>query len=233
VKKQKLRVGVLLPAAGEGRRMGMNVPKQYLHLHGKPLLVHTVLHFERCEEIDDIVIIVSKGFENRVRRYVKKYSLKKVRSVVTGGERRQDSVANGWQDLKKYFPEIILVHDAVRPLITEKLIQAVIFSAKKFGAAVPVIQENNTMCVMGKGNVVSGYLSREKMRIIQTPQGFKKEIFVKSLQNAIAKKTAATDESSLVFQAGYPVKAVEGLRLNIKLTTKEDLLIIKNILRTQ
>ncbi|MBM4165775.1 MAG: 2-C-methyl-D-erythritol 4-phosphate cytidylyltransferase [Ignavibacteria bacterium] len=219
----KGNVGVVIPAAGNGKRMRSAVPKQLLLLEQKPILVHTLEKFERCEHINDIILVVSKETLRESERLVKTYAAQKVKNIILGGKERQHSVALGCNALRDFFPEIIVVHDAVRPLFPVQLLETLIANARKFGAVVPVVVPKDTLGLVSSENTMERFLSRETLRFVQTPQVFRSEILWKAIATAEAEHFLGTDESSLVHNAGFSVKCIEGSPFNIKITTEEDL----------
>lgn len=225
------KVGVVVPAAGSGKRMGRKIPKQFLLLDKKPILIHTLEKFEQCEEISDILLVVSKETLRKSEQLVQKYSLRKVRDIIPGGKERQHSVANGCYALRKYSPEIIVVHDAVRPFFSEQLLRALIANARTFGAVVPGIFPKDTVGFISPNNIIENFPLRTNLRNIQTPQAFRSEILYDAIEKAEVESFLGTDESSIVHNAGFPVMCIEGSPFNIKITTEEDLNIAKMFLK--
>jgi 2-C-methyl-D-erythritol 4-phosphate cytidylyltransferase len=219
----QLSIGAILPAAGKGSRMGGELAKQFLELDGKPILVHTLDVFQSSEIIDRIVLAVDGQSVVRVRELVAQYRFTKVCSVVVGGERRQDSVWNGLQALGGYESDIIVVHDAVRPFVTQAMLRMVVAEASKNGAAIVAVPSKDTLKRMdGKGNIESTLL-REQVVLAQTPQAFSHGVIMEAFQRAVSDGFCGTDESSLVERLGHGVRLVAGSYENIKITTPEDI----------
>lgn len=220
---RKCKVGVVIPAAGIGKRFGSNKPKQFLEIDGIPILQITLQKFQACDAIDCIVVVSHADFINEVTELIKKNNFTKISSIVKGGEHRQDSVWNGLKEIIKNDVEIILIHDAVRPFVTDALINNVINSSVKFGAAVPAVPLNDTIKVSDENGFLIETLDRTKLFAIQTPQGFRKDLILKAFEKAFNDKFYATDDANLVERSGEKIKIVEGDYKNIKITTKEDL----------
>ncbi|MCD5401252.1 2-C-methyl-D-erythritol 4-phosphate cytidylyltransferase [candidate division NPL-UPA2 bacterium] len=231
-KNSSLKVTTIIPAAGRGERMkGKKIGKQYLPLGGKPILVHTLLAFEECPSIEEIILAVREEEIGYCQLdIVKRFGLGKVKEIVAGGERRQDSVYNALKKVRKDC-HIILVHDSVRPFVTRKIIQRAIEEIrvhKAVATAVPVtdtIKEGN-----GQG-FVEKTLNRDCLWSIQTPQGFESHLIKEAYSRAYEENFYGTDDASLVERMGHSVKAIEGSHENIKITTPEDLIIAEAILR--
>ena len=223
-------VTVIFPAAGQGKRMQAGVNKVFLELAGKPILVHTLLKFSRCEAVDKLVVVVAPEEVLFIKRALRGVPGLKPYTVVAGGAERQFSVANG---LKAMDPEtdLVLVHDAARPLVSPVTIACVIDEARRSGAAIAAVREKNTVKVIDSNGIVKKTPERAQLWDVQTPQGFKREIIEEAYQKAMQDGTMGTDDASLVERLGVPVKVVTSDYRNIKITTPEDLLIVEAFLR--
>ena len=210
------RVSAIIVAAGEGKRFGS--PKQFASLGGKAVLDWCLEAFESHEEVDEVVLVVKD--EAKGKEYLPRY--RKVSAVVKGGEKRQDSVLSGFQQLDPDHTEIVLVHDGVRPFIRSALISRVIQAARERGAAIPVIPIEDTIKIV-EGEDVKQTLERERLFRVQTPQAFLYSTLKKALDKAIQEGFYGTDEASLVERAGERVTVIPGDVRNIKVTTPEDL----------
>ena len=217
-------VSAIIPAAGSGIRMGGKIEKQFLELADKPIIAHTLLRFQKTDLINDIYLVVPpEKVEYCKTAIVKKYKISKAVEVIEGGKERQDSVYNG---LVRVNPktDIIVVHDGVRPFVTEDIIKESIAEADKHGAVIVAIPEKDTVKEVSEGLIVNT-LNRKLLWRIQTPQVFKRDILEKAFKKAIDEGYYGTDESSLVERAGYPVRIVKGSDFNIKITTHEELIL--------
>lgn len=230
-RKNKLpRVSVLIPAAGSGRRMGSKRAKQFLEIHGFPILVLTLRQFERCPDITDIVIVGSASELDFIRRLIEANHINKVFKIVEGGAERTDSVARGLKDMHPE-TEIVLIHDAVRPFVSVSKIQETIQSVSVHGAALLMVPEKATVKQVQDGWVTTT-LDRDLIWQAQTPQGFRFDLIKKAYEIAMKEGIKATDDTALVERLGHPVHVVEGEEENIKITTPVDLVMAERIFNT-
>jgi 2-C-methyl-D-erythritol 4-phosphate cytidylyltransferase len=213
------KVGAIIAAAGESRRMG-GIDKLFAPLGGKPALAHVLHAFDSCVLIDQIVVVVSKANLERCRKLIDKEELSKPFEVCLGGERRQDSVAAGLRKLKDC--QWVVVHDGARPLITKDLIERGLEAAKETGAATAAVPVTDTIKVTGDDRIVRQTLPRQNLWAVQTPQVFRLDIIAQAYQKA---RGEATDDASLVERLGHKVKLYMGAYDNVKITTAQDLLI--------
>ena len=217
------RTSAIVVAAGAGTRFGE--PKQFAYLRGKPVLEWTLERFQAHAEVDAVVLVLPD--EQDLKHYRMRYA--KIVDIVRGGERRQDSVWQGFRLLAGPAAEVVLVHDGARPLVGADLISRVIAAAKVEGAAVPVLPLEDTVKEVREGLVV-GTVDRDRLRRTQTPQGFRFDILKKALETARRDRFYGTDEAMLVERAGLAVRAVEGDPRNIKITTPVDLKIAEGLI---
>lgn len=216
---QKPQVAVIIPAAGKGTRLG-GERKQFRLLDGKPLLIRSIEVFQHHPEIDAIIIAVPAGEEDTVQQVLASEGLTKVTAVVAGGASRQSSVFEALRAVPESF-EVVLVHDGVRPFVSEVQVGHVIDAVLAHGAAALAIPVTDTLRA-GEGGVFGQTRSREGLYRMQTPQGCRREWFVQAHEEAIRHQYLTTDDVDLVQKAGYPVQIVEGSSLNIKITTRAD-----------
>lgn len=222
-----MKISAIIPAAGIGVRMGSGIKKPYLKIGSKPILAHTLQVFEKSLVVDDIFVVVSDEDIKRCKdEVINPYNFHKVADVLAGGKTRQASVFNGIQRTSDD-TDIIIVHDGVRPFITEKIIETSVESAFQWGAAVVAVPVKDTIKVADNDNFVSSTPDRSQLWAIQTPQVFRREILIKAHLYAQEQNIDATDDSALVEKLGYKVKLVMGNYRNIKITTPEDLVIAK------
>ena len=222
----------VIVAAGKGRRMGTEVSKQFLPLCGKEILAHSVEKFEKAEKIRDIVLVTGEDSLQDVRDMAQEYGWKKIVSVVAGGKERQDSVWNGLQQVAAD-TEIILIHDGVRPFVTEDILNISIETALEMGGCVAGVPAKDTIKVCDGENIAIATPDRSTLWQIQTPQTFRKELILQAYQKAKAEGFAGTDDASLAEYSGCSVKVIMGSYRNIKITTKEDLLIGEAFLKEE
>jgi len=213
---------VIIPAAGTGERMGGAVQKQFLPLHGKPIIVHTLGRFQRCDAVNEIILAVQLSNHQQVDSLLKEFHLSKVAKVVDGGKRRQDSVYNA---LHQLHPQsgIVVVHDAVRPFIHQRIILESIEKAALHSAAVVAVRVKDTVKIGNEKGYVEGTLDRSLLWAAQTPQTFKRQVLLEAYESAARENIAATDDASLVERLGINPAIIEGSFENIKITTPDDL----------
>jgi 2-C-methyl-D-erythritol 4-phosphate cytidylyltransferase len=220
--QELVKVGVVIPAAGRGVRMGPGGPKQFLELEGRPVIAWTIEPFQRCAKIDSIVLVAGEEQIESMRKLVSEHRFSKVFAVVPGGARRQDSVLNGLRSLEERGAEIVLVHDAVRPFIDGNIIHELLAALSHSDAALAAIPAKDTIKLAGADRVVRSTPPREELWIAQTPQAFRVRDLRSAFDRAAAEAVSATDEASLVERLGKRVAIVQGRYENIKITTPED-----------
>jgi len=216
------KVSVIIAAAGEGKRFGS--AKQFAKLKGRPVLDWALETFDSHVKVTDIILVVKEDWlrEKYMRRFPK------LSAVVHGGERRQDSVMAGFNQVVPRKNTIVLVHDGVRPLVGKDLITRVIEAAEKNGAAIPGIPFEDTIKHIKEEKVLRT-LDRKALLRIQTPQGFSYDILEEALTQAKKDNFYGTDEASLVERLGKEVYVVEGDTRNIKITSPEDIQIAESL----
>ncbi|HXX27902.1 MAG TPA: 2-C-methyl-D-erythritol 4-phosphate cytidylyltransferase [Terriglobales bacterium] len=233
-----MKVVAIIPAAGLGTRMAsalggkskkQGASKQFTELAGTPILVHTLRRFSAIPEIAEIYVALRAnemdGFQERLRTSAKDLPSSKIRAV-EGGEHRQQSVGNAIAQISAAPDDIVLVHDAVRPFVTEAIIQEVIRAAQKYGAAIagmPAVDTVKQVERTSDGALITATVPRERVVMAQTPQGFRYDILKKAFDEATADGFLGTDEASLVERSGHKVAVVMGSPRNIKITTPADL----------
>lgn len=222
-----MKVCAIIAAGGKGSRLGQKT-KVLLKLNKKPLLWYSLLLLQKHPLINAIVIAAAGDEISAIKRLVKKSGFSKVISVVEGGYMRQDSVRNALEVIPEYC-DLALVHDAARPFVTGEVISRVIKEAVKHKAAIAAVKVKPTIKRVDCFNEVCATLERGELVEAQTPQVFNKDLLLKAYQKATQ---AATDDSALVEKLGVKVKVVEGSYHNIKITTPEDLVFAKAILRS-
>ena len=231
-----MKVVVIIPAAGLGTRMtpAKNTrgkkpapSKQFFELAGTPILIHTLRRFASNPAVSGIWIALRKSEMSEFRDKLPSYgALEKKVEVVEGGEHRQESVAHALAAVRAADDDIVLVHDAVRPFVTDDIIDAVIAAAVKHGAAIagtPAVDTVKQVERTSEGAVITATLPRERVVLAQTPQGFRFGLLKKAFDEASADGFVGTDEASLVERSGHQVAVVMGSPRNIKITTPADM----------
>ncbi|MDE0186071.1 MAG: 2-C-methyl-D-erythritol 4-phosphate cytidylyltransferase [Candidatus Poribacteria bacterium] len=204
------------------------IRKPYLQLHGKPILAHTISVFDKNPVVDSIFVIINASdFELCESIAIDPYGFRKVGNLIPGGETRQDSVFNGLRLLPSD-TDFVIVHDGVRPFVTDDLINSCLEAVDEWGAAVAAVPVHDTIKVVDAGGFIVDTPNRSKFWAVQTPQGFRREVLMGAHQQAQEKGLVATDDAALVEQLGCRVKLITGSHRNLKITTAEDLLIAES-----
>jgi 2-C-methyl-D-erythritol 4-phosphate cytidylyltransferase len=233
-----MKIIAIIPAAGLGTRMASGAgskdkkpaaSKQFIELRSTPVLVHTLKKFAANPEITEIYVALRQSeispFRERLEREAPEI-LKKKTVLLEGGENRQQSVANALAAVAASADDIVLVHDAVRPFVSDEIIHDVIAAAKKYGAAitgVPAVDTVKQVERTAEGAIIKTTIPREKIVMAQTPQGFRYEVLKKAFDEAAGDGFIGTDEASLVERSGHEVAVVMGSPRNMKITTPADL----------
>ncbi len=225
-----MKTYVIIPSGGLGKRTNSQLPKQYVKFAGKELIAHTLQVFQSSKHVDEIVVAAQSSYFSLLESIKQNFGLTKFICLVEGGTERQHSVYNALISLKASDDDIIVVHDAVRPLLTKEILYNSIQTAKQYGSAVVAIKAKDTL-IRGKDFVID-YVDRSEFFYAQTPQVFKYSILLDAMRKAKAENFIGTDESMLVHRAGYQVKIVNGSSLNFKITTDEDIQLLALILKS-
>lgn len=219
-KKQKVKAVIL--ASGSGSRISKDTPKQFLELSGSPLIIHTLEPFEKCRNIDELVIVTLSDRIDKTWEFVNRHHLSKVKNIISGGKTRQASSKNGI-DACGDDTECVLIHDAVRPFITADLLNKLIKALKENDAIVPVIPSTDTIIETDRRGFICNIPNRSNLWRVQTPQAFSyrliREAHARASKDGIGD---STDDSSLVLRIGHPVYTIEGDEKNIKITYPSD-----------
>jgi 2-C-methyl-D-erythritol 4-phosphate cytidylyltransferase len=219
---------VIIPAAGQGKRMGAGKNKLLLELNNIPIFIHSLKVFDQDELCEGIILAISPQDEVEFKFLLKQYKVKKVLDLVLGGKERQDSIYNALKTVKT--DGIILVHDAARPFILKEHIHRLVDTAQKTGAAIIGVPAKDTMKTV-RDHVVTATVERSSLWAVQTPQAFRFSILFKAYEQAEKDSFIGTDDSSLVERISHPVTMIEGDYDNIKLTTQEDLFFAEAIIK--
>ena len=223
-----MKTYAIIPSGGESKRFGGEIPKQYLKVNGKEIIVYTLEIFQNCDLIDEIIIAAKTEYFVLLGELKEKYNLTKVTNIVEGGKERQDSVFNGLSSIAAEENDLIAVHDAARPLLTGKILSGALNDAKNFDNVVVAIKARDTLIKGGQS--VEEYLDRNEIYYAQTPQIFKYKILMDAMKKAYSENFIGTDESMIVKKAGYNVKISEGNLKNFKITTLADIDLFKSVI---
>ena len=223
----------LLTAAGTSTRMGQDIPKQFLTVNERPVIVYTMEVFQHHPEIDEIIVICLQGWEKILQAYANQFNISKLKMIVPGGNSGQESIYNGITALAQNhnMDDLILVHDGNRPFLSVKMITDCIVTAEKFGCSVAAIPCQEAMVLTDDGVVSTGNIDRTHLKRTQTPHGFKLgkmlDLHNQAKEKGIENTTATC---TLMMELGEPVYFYDGSEKNIKLTTLEDMDIFKALL---
>ncbi|WP_332310638.1 2-C-methyl-D-erythritol 4-phosphate cytidylyltransferase [Alkalibacter mobilis] len=222
-------MSAIIVAAGTGSRMKAGINKQYLFLNGKPVLAHTLIAFEKCAMIDEIILVINKNdFSICEKDVIRANRLKKVKYMVEGGSSRQESMYNGIKKVHEK-ADIVLTHDGARPLIHQNTLLKSIEMTLEYGATIVAVPVKETIKVVNEDMEVASTPKRSELWTVQTPQTFSREILVKAHEKALEDGFVGTDDAMLVERLPFPIKIVKGHYDNIKITTPEDLIIAESI----
>ena len=229
-----MQVFVILPAAGLGTRMAGPQPKQFLALDGVPILIHSLRAFASVQQVTAIYVAVRKPEMERVEAQVAEYGFAGRVHVVEGGDSRQESVANALAALPAQPEDIVLVHDAVRPLIDAATIERTIEAVKEHGAAIVGLPAVDTIKQVERAahySLITATIPREFVVLAQTPQGFRYGLLQQAFDEAMADGFVGTDEASVLERPGPRVAVVPGSQVNLKITQPGDLELAEFYLR--
>ncbi len=232
-----IKAAAIITAGGEGKRFGTGgedkLPKQFIPLSGKPIIVYSLESFESSELVSEIVVVVPEGWvEYTHNEIVNKYNISKVTKVIFGGNERQKSVEKGFKSITSN-AEIVVVHDGVRPFATVDLIEEVIAAAQESGGAIAACPSVDTVKKSDSDDHNEDTLARETIWLAQTPQAFKYDIINRAYEKASDDDYLATDEAALVERVGDKVRLVKSSKYNIKITNPEDIEAGEFILNSQ
>ncbi len=223
----------LIIAGGSGNRMHQDIPKQFLTVNERPVIIYTLEAFEKHPEIDAITVVCIEGWEQVLQAYAKQFNISKLKHIVTGGENGQDSIRNGVYALEEHFAadDLVLIHDAIRPMVSAEIISDCIRVARRCGNAITVIPCAEAMMQTEDGVISTGSYPRDKLKRTQTPQGFRLgqicDLHRRALASGITNSVASC---TLMIEMGEQVYFSAGSEKNIKLTTVDDIDIFKALL---
>lgn len=236
-----MNIAVLF-AGGVGSRMNSkDLPKQFLMIHGKPILVHTISVFQECSEVDAIVIACHPDWINYCNSLVVKHGLSKVKNIVSGGVTGQQSIYNGLSAVKdialadgRYEDTIVLIHDGVRPLIKNQTILDNIKSVSEYGSAITSVRTKETVIEVATNEMVERIAPRAQVRLARAPQSFYLKDILEAHEDAIAQgRIDYIDSASMMIDRGFKLHLVEGPQENIKVTTPDDFFAMRAILEAR
>jgi 2-C-methyl-D-erythritol 4-phosphate cytidylyltransferase len=227
-------VYVLIVAGGKGARFSSHKPKQYEPLAGIPILIHTLRAFDACEVVDSMVLVVPGADIRFVRdSMVPAAGLQKTVRTIAGGPRRQESVYNGLRRIEGGDETVVVIHDAVRPLVTGKCVFRCVEAARQHGACITALPAWDTLKRATPSGTIETTLPRERVWLAQTPQAFRMNLIRAAHVKARKQRHLGTDDASLVERMGVAVHILPGSRCNIKITTVQDLAFAEFLLQAR
>lgn len=229
----------IIIAGGSGHRMGQDIPKQFIPVYDKPILIYTLEGFQKHPQIDAIEVVCIDGWESVVTAYAKQFNISKLKWIVNGGNSGQESIRNGVYNLENiaYPDDIIVIHDGIRPMIDAGVLTDVLLVAQKYGNAVTSMPYNEQIFVINENNenTTSRYIPRETLRRVSTPQAYKFELLLSKYKEAFKKNIGIYGSSytnTMMVELGETLHFAAGSDKNIKLTTKDDLEMFKAYLKS-
>jgi len=222
-----MKTYAIIPSGGIGKRLDSSLPKQYIQVNGKEIIAYTLEIFQKCDLIDEIIIAAQPEFFSLIEKIKTTYHISKLSKILEGGKERQDSVFNALKAINADDSDIIAVHDAARPLLSIEILNTALLTAKKFDNVIVAKKATDTLVSAEK--FVTGYLDRNTIFQVQTPQISRFKILLDAMRTADNDNFVGTDESILLYNTSNKIKIVEGSNFNFKVTTQSDLDLFKII----
>jgi 4-diphosphocytidyl-2-methyl-D-erithritol synthase len=230
-----MNVAIII-AGGSGSRMGQDIPKQFINVYDKPVLIYTLEGFQKHPQIDAIEVVCIDGWHDVLRAYAKQFGIDKLKWIVSGGETGQESIRNGVYNLegKVSQNDIVIIHDGIRPLVDETVLTDVIIKAQKYGNAVTSLPYNEQIFVIDDEVSTTRFIPRETLRRVSTPQAYRFELIDLKYHEAYEKEIGIYGShytNTMMVELGVRLYFAAGSDKNIKLTTKDDLEMFKSYLK--
>lgn len=222
-------------ASGKGQRMGQSIPKQFISIKDKPIIVYTIEKFQKHPQIDKILVICLEGWESIIKAYADQFGLSKLEWIVSGSKERQQSILNGLTKLQEVAEpdDLVILHDGVRPLVSLDIISDLIVTAQKNGNAISSVPVIDQVVIKDEANTTTQSIPRDNLRIVTTPQAYKLELILRTYERAYIDGKAMSGTHSintLMHEYGETLYFSRGSDLNFKLTTTDDIYRFKSIL---
>lgn len=222
----------LIIAGGSGHRMGQDIPKQFLTVNDKPIIIYTLENFQNNDKIDEILVVCIEGWHDVLRAYAKQFNITKLKYVIDGGATAQESIRNGVNKLYSEYKgdHCVVIHDGIRPLVDESVLNDVIDKCLAYGNGVTSLPYNEQIFIKKDEKTTEKYIPRETLMRVSTPQAYKLEKLYFSYKKAFENNVGITGSSyvnTMMVELGETLHFAKGSDKNIKLTTKEDLYIFK------
>ena len=232
-----MNIAVII-AGGSGRRTGQKIPKQFINIYDKPIIIYTLEGFQRHPDIDAIEVVCLEGWHDILRAYARQYDITKLKWIVSGGDSGQESIRNGVFNLKdKCQPnDVIIIHDGIRPMIDEDVLSDVIVTCKKYGNAVTSLPYNEQIFRIKDEETTEEYIPRETLRRVMTPQAYKFEKLYWAYEKAFRENIGIHGSSytnTMMVDLGETLHFASGSNKNIKITTADDFELFKALLTTK
>lgn len=230
-----MKIAIII-AGGVGARTGQQIPKQFIHVLDKPIIIYTLEKFQNSAEIDAIEVVCLSGWEEILKAYALQYGIAKLRWIVPGGASSQESIYKGLTNLQNECSEddIVVIHDGIRPMVEERILKSCIESCNKNGNGITALPVYEQVFRAEDEEKTKVYIPREQLRILQTPQAYKYGMILNAYNEGFSKNIglhASSYANTLMVDLGYPLYFSEGSTKNIKITTKDDVEIFKAMLR--
>lgn len=226
----------IIIAGGSGQRMREEIPKQFIEVDGRPVIIYTLETFERCPEIDAVAVVCVEGWQEALREYGARYGITKLRWVIDGGATAQESIRNGVFALEGVCrgDDIVVVHDGVRPMVEDYVLTDVLATCRKYGNAVTAMPYNEQIFIADDGLSTTRYIPRETLRRVSTPQAYRFALLDEKYHEAYEKKIGICGSAyanTMMVELGQRLYFAAGSDKNIKLTTQDDLALFKAYLK--
>ena len=232
-----MNVAIII-AGGVGSRMGMDIPKQFIHIYGKPVIIYTLEGFQRHPEIDAIEVVCLAGWEETLREYARQYGITKLKWVTTGGASGQESIRNGVYNLEGQLKadDIAIIHDGIRPMVDSSVLSDILRVCRLHGNGVTSTPYNEQIFVKTDEFTTRQYIPRETLRKVATPQAYRYDLLLRSYKRAFAEQIGifgSAYTNTMMVDLGETLYFAAGSDKNIKLTSKDDLELFKAYLRME
>lgn len=228
----------IIIAGGNGSRMGQDIPKQFINVYDKPVLIYTLESFQKHAEIDAIEVVCIDGWHDVLWAYARQFGITKLKWVVSNGKTAQESIRNGVNGLNGFCgnDDIIIIHDGIRPMVEDFVLSDIIVTCKKYGNAVTSLPYNEQIFVVDNEISTTEYIPRETLRRVSTPQAYHYGKLVWAYEKAFAENIGlqvGTYANTLMVELGERLYFAAGSEKNIKLTTKDDLELFKAYMKME
>jgi len=228
----------IIIAGGSGQRMGQSIPKQFINIYDKPVLIYTLESFQKHPQIDGILVVCIDGWHDVLRAYAKQYGITKLKWIVSGGKTGQESIRNGVYHLEGICGEndTVVIHDGIRPLVEESVLSDVLVTCEKYGNGVTSMPYNEQIFVVDDEHSTTQYIPRETLRRVSTPQAYKYGKLLWAYRKAFAEEIGiygSAYTNTMMADLGERLYFAQGSDKNIKLTTKDDMELFKAYLKME